>query len=240
MRGCAADTTLAITALLARPGRAAGGAAGPYSPVAPWCRVTLGLWCSRQRPGARVAYPAPVRRASTRRRPTVRSGALAPLRAGGAVADLDPAAAGVRRCDTGVPAALGLWCSRQRPAARVAYPTPVRQASTRRRSTVLSCTQAPGRAGGLSRTSTPAAASVRRVARGRSGRTGVVVLAPASWRPCGLHNARAAGVHAARSTVRVNGQVVVPAGGQLKVPTPRVDQRRFVAVAPFVRASRMR
>ena len=38
----------------------------------------------------------------------------------------------------------------------------------------------------------------------------------------------------------VNGQVVVPAGGQLKVPTPRVDQRRFVAVPPFVRASRMR
>ena len=38
----------------------------------------------------------------------------------------------------------------------------------------------------------------------------------------------------------VNGQVAVPAGGQLKVPTPRVDQGRFVAVAPFVRASRMR
>jgi hypothetical protein len=38
----------------------------------------------------------------------------------------------------------------------------------------------------------------------------------------------------------VNGQVAVPAGGQLKVPTPRVDQGRFVVVVPFVRASRMR
>jgi hypothetical protein len=38
----------------------------------------------------------------------------------------------------------------------------------------------------------------------------------------------------------VNGQVAVPAGGQLKVPTPRVDQGRFVVVVAFVRASRMR
>ena len=50
------------------------------------------------------------------------------------------------------------------------------------------------------------------------------------------HRAAAMLIHASV----VNGQVAVPAGGQLKVPTPRVDQGRFVAVAPFVRASRMR
>ena len=48
------------------------------------------------------------------------------------------------------------------------------------------------------------------------------------------------GVSRTLDSSSVNGQVVVPAGGQLKVPTPRVDQRRFVAVPPFVRASRMR
>ena len=39
---------------------------------------------------------------------------------------------------------------------------------------------------------------------------------------------------------RVNGQVGVPAGGQLKVPTPRVDQVLFRVVPPLARASRMR
>jgi hypothetical protein len=38
----------------------------------------------------------------------------------------------------------------------------------------------------------------------------------------------------------VNGQVKVPTGGQLKVPTLRVDQRALVAAAPFVLASRIR
>jgi hypothetical protein len=38
----------------------------------------------------------------------------------------------------------------------------------------------------------------------------------------------------------VNGQVVVPAGGHVKVPTLRVVQRCFVAGPPLVRASRMR
>ena len=38
----------------------------------------------------------------------------------------------------------------------------------------------------------------------------------------------------------VNGQVAVPAGGQLKVPTPRVDQVLFRVVPPLARASRMR
>jgi uncharacterized protein YbjT (DUF2867 family) len=51
-----------------------------------------------------------------------------------------------------------------------------------------------------------------------------------------------ANVSAAYSSApAVNGQVVVPAGGQVKVPTPRVDQRRFVAAPPpLARASRMR
>ena len=39
---------------------------------------------------------------------------------------------------------------------------------------------------------------------------------------------------------RVNGQVAVPGGGQLKVPTPRVDQVLFRVVPPLARASRMR
>jgi hypothetical protein len=43
-----------------------------------------------------------------------------------------------------------------------------------------------------------------------------------------------------KMTTSVNGQVAVPAGGQVKVPAPRVDQGRFVVVVPFVRASRMR
>jgi hypothetical protein len=38
----------------------------------------------------------------------------------------------------------------------------------------------------------------------------------------------------------VNGQVAVPAGGQLKVPTPRVDQGLIAGVPPRARASRMR
>src|SRR5262249_29159655 len=38
----------------------------------------------------------------------------------------------------------------------------------------------------------------------------------------------------------VNGQVAVPVGGQLKVPTPRVDHRLFRRVPPRARASRMR
>jgi hypothetical protein len=38
----------------------------------------------------------------------------------------------------------------------------------------------------------------------------------------------------------VNGQVTVPAGGQLKVPIPRVDQVFFRVVPPLARASRMR
>ena len=38
----------------------------------------------------------------------------------------------------------------------------------------------------------------------------------------------------------VNGQVAVPAGGQLKVPTPRVDYLSFRAVPPRARAWRMR
>ncbi len=38
----------------------------------------------------------------------------------------------------------------------------------------------------------------------------------------------------------VNGQVAVPGGGQLKVPTPRVDHLSFRAVPPRARASRMR
>ena len=38
----------------------------------------------------------------------------------------------------------------------------------------------------------------------------------------------------------VNGQVAVPTGGQVKVPTPRVDQVLFRVVPPFARASRMR
>ena len=38
----------------------------------------------------------------------------------------------------------------------------------------------------------------------------------------------------------VNGQVAVPAGGQLKVPTPRVDHLSFRAVPPRARAWRMR
>jgi hypothetical protein len=38
----------------------------------------------------------------------------------------------------------------------------------------------------------------------------------------------------------VNGQVVVPAGGQVKVPTPRVDQLLLAAPSWRVRASRMR
>jgi hypothetical protein len=41
-------------------------------------------------------------------------------------------------------------------------------------------------------------------------------------------------------TWRVNGQVAVPAGGQVKVPTPRVDQVLFRVVPPLARASRMR
>jgi hypothetical protein len=38
----------------------------------------------------------------------------------------------------------------------------------------------------------------------------------------------------------VNGQVTVPAGGQLKVPTPRVDHFLFRVVPPRARAWRMR
>ena len=38
----------------------------------------------------------------------------------------------------------------------------------------------------------------------------------------------------------VNGQVAVPADGQLKVPTPRVDQVLVRVVPPLARASRMR
>jgi hypothetical protein len=38
----------------------------------------------------------------------------------------------------------------------------------------------------------------------------------------------------------VNGQVFVPAGGQVKVPTPRVDQVLFRVVPPLALASRMR
>ena len=39
---------------------------------------------------------------------------------------------------------------------------------------------------------------------------------------------------------RVNGQVAVPAGGQVKVPTPRVDQVLFRVVPFLALASRMR
>ena len=39
---------------------------------------------------------------------------------------------------------------------------------------------------------------------------------------------------------RGNGQVAVPAGGQLKVPTPRVDHFLFRVVPPRARAWRMR
>ena len=42
------------------------------------------------------------------------------------------------------------------------------------------------------------------------------------------------------STPAVNGQVVVPAGGQVKVPTPRVDQVLFRVVPFLALASRMR
>ena len=38
----------------------------------------------------------------------------------------------------------------------------------------------------------------------------------------------------------VNGQVFVPAGGQVKVPAPRVDQVLFRVVPPLALASRMR
>ncbi len=38
----------------------------------------------------------------------------------------------------------------------------------------------------------------------------------------------------------VNGQVAVPGGGQLKVPTPRVDQVLFKVVPFLALASRMR
>jgi hypothetical protein len=38
----------------------------------------------------------------------------------------------------------------------------------------------------------------------------------------------------------VNGQVAVPGGGQVKVPTPRVDQVLFKAVPPLALAWRMR
>ena len=41
-------------------------------------------------------------------------------------------------------------------------------------------------------------------------------------------------------TSYVNGQVAVPAGGQLKVPTPRVDQVLFRVVPFLALASRMR
>ncbi len=44
----------------------------------------------------------------------------------------------------------------------------------------------------------------------------------------------------ARGASFVNGQVAVPAGGQLKVPTPRVDHLSFRAVPPRARAWRMR
>ncbi len=43
-----------------------------------------------------------------------------------------------------------------------------------------------------------------------------------------------------RQGPNVNGQVAVPGGGQLKVPTPRVDHFLFRAVPPRARASRMR
>ena len=45
---------------------------------------------------------------------------------------------------------------------------------------------------------------------------------------------------ATRHRAHVNGQVVVPAGGQVKVPTPRVDQLVVAAPGCRVRASRMR
>ena len=51
------------------------------------------------------------------------------------------------------------------------------------------------------------------------------------------HTATAA---AARSQLAVNGQVFVPAGGQVKVPTPGVDQVLFKVVPFLALASRMR
>ena len=47
-------------------------------------------------------------------------------------------------------------------------------------------------------------------------------------------------VIATLSPVTVNGQVFVPADGQVKVPTPRVDQVLFRVVPFLALASRMR
>jgi DDE superfamily endonuclease len=47
-------------------------------------------------------------------------------------------------------------------------------------------------------------------------------------------------LHFTPTSGSVNGQVAVPAGGQLKVPTPRVDHFLFRVVAPRARAWRMR
>jgi hypothetical protein len=43
-----------------------------------------------------------------------------------------------------------------------------------------------------------------------------------------------------RTQTAVNGQVFVPAGGQVKVPAPRVDQVLVKVVPPLARAWRMR
>jgi hypothetical protein len=50
----------------------------------------------------------------------------------------------------------------------------------------------------------------------------------------------AAWLHTRIVAEAVNGQVAVPGGGQLKVPTPRVDQVLFRVVPPLARAWRMR
>jgi hypothetical protein len=68
-----------------------------------------------------------------------------------------------------------------------------------------------------------------------SGRHAVVTM-PAE---IDLGNSAAVG-EVLSAIVGVNGQVAVPAGGQLKVPTPRVDHFLFRVVPPFVRASRIR
>src|SRR5215472_12480907 len=61
------------------------------------------------------------------------------------------------------------------------------------------------------------------------------IRSPSGHRPVTRRQAR----HP-RSHPIVNGQVAVPAGGQLKVPTPRVDHLSFRAVPPRARAWRMR
>jgi len=56
-----------------------------------------------------------------------------------------------------------------------------------------------------------------------------------------LSDLRLAGVEFGNALYQdVNGQVAVPGGGQLKVPTPRVDHFSFRAVPPRARAWRMR